>query len=423
MAPSRIALAALLMCGAASCGSCRKGATQGDASADSSPLTVTPSALSLPIAADHDPSGRVYVAGLVAADHSVGVSLFDATGHLVWAQGALDNLWFSSDAHLDVVAATHGAVVVWRGLRNGKRVRIARWIGDDGKPTTTFDVGSNACTVGDDLFSITGKGGGSIAVRHLPDGAERTVRTLAEGVEPALACGDGKRAYVIEEGEDDLAARPIENGKALSRVMVLSADDLGDDDVREHEDITIGDTLAELVLTEKSRFVLRRVTEAGAEPKRLLDRALGTDEGFMTADADNTHAAVILSRDANSRCDGDVGTDVIAIEVPLGEGPERVIDVVHGDCGKDLGPFWVVPAQGGLYVAWPTRGPRTGVRAPVESLTYTRLSDLVTKSLPLSAEEVVFAGCHHDRCAFAVLARPENTDGMTPGEARVLTIP
>jgi hypothetical protein len=428
--PFRFASLALL--GLASCNSCRRDAVNDGASTEASPVlraAVTSAALSLPIAADHDPVGRVYVAGYVAQDNTVDVSLFDAQARLMWHAPALDSLSFTSDAHVDVVAAPHGVVVIWRGLRHGKRTRVARWVADDGKPAAgTFDVAANACSVGDDLVSIGGKGSGAVLLKHLPDGVDRSVLSIPEGMDTTLVCGDSTRAYVIEEGDDDLAVRPISpaDSKTLPRMILLSEDDLGDDEIREHEDFTTGESLGEVVLTEQGHFLLRQVdgTSGSALPKRTLDRTLAADEGFMTADGNKTHVAVVLTRDAGSRCDGDIGTDIVAIDVSLGtDSKERVVDIAHGECAKDLGPYWVATTEESLYVAWAVRGPRIGSRAPVEALVVTKLTDLTSKTIPLSGEDVLFAGCHADRCAFVALTRPAGTDGMVPGEARVILVP
>ena len=148
------------------------------------------------------------------------------------------------------------------------------------------------------------------------------------------------------------------------------------------------------------------------------------DEGFMAADANKSHVGIVLAQDATARCDGDVGTDVVAIDVPLEAGAKESVALIgHGDCGKDLGPYWVATTADSLYVTWAVRGPRVGSRAPVEALVVTKLGDLTSKTIPMSAEDVVFAGCHANRCAFAALMRPEGTDGMSPGEARIVTVP
>jgi hypothetical protein len=428
---SKLALGMVVVTlGATSCGSCKHGDGASDTGSDGLAAmvgaTATPAPLSLPIAADHDPAGHVYVAGFVAARGAANVSRFDEQGRLEWSTDALDALTFSSDAHLDVIAAPGGAVVTWRGLRSGKRSRgIGRWVGGDGKVAPApFDVGSNACTLGDDLFWIASKDD-RLMTRHLPDGAERNVHSIPDGVDPTLICGDAKRAYLVEQGEDDLAVRPIENGKALSRVVVVGPDDLGDDELRDHQDFVSGDSLGELVLTEKGAIVLRQVAEGGASPRKTLDHLLGADEGFMAADGNKTHAAVVLARDESARCDGDMATAVVVLDVPLGSpDKERLVDVAQSECGRDLAPYWVAPTDGALYVAWAVRGPR-GARsaaAPVEALVWAKVGE-ATKTVPMAAEDVVFAGCHAEHCAFAALMRPPGTDGMTPGEARIVMIP
>ncbi len=99
---------------------------------------------------------------------------------------------------------------------------------------------------------------------------------------------------------------------------------------------------------------------------------------------------------------------------------ERTVEVAHGDCGHDLGPYWVLPTRDAVYVAWAVRGPKRA--ALVEALAWAKL-DEPAKTIALSAEDIVFAGCGPEHCAFAVIARPESTDGMVPGEARVIVVP
>jgi hypothetical protein len=230
---------------------------------------------------------------------------------------------------------------------------------------------------------------------------------------------------VIEEGEDDLSVRAIENGKALPRVTLIGPDDLGDDDLREHEDFTAGDTLGELVLTEKGHLLLRRYGDAGIGVRRTLDHVLGSDEDLMAADGNATRVIALLSREATARCDGDLGTDVLALDVSVPDAKEQAIEIGHGDCGRDLGPYWVAATDDAVYVAWAVRGPRSGALAPVEALAWAKVggTQVPAASISLSAEDVVFAGCNRGHCAFATIARPAGTDGMAPGEARVVLIP
>src|SRR5678815_1151170 len=120
----------------ARCGSCKSNAAPdagvvANASASTTP-SATPAPLSLPMAADHDAAGNVYVAGFVAARSAVNLSRFDDHGRLLWSVDAISELGFSSDAHVDVVAGQDGANVMWRGLQSKKRARITQWVSSDG---------------------------------------------------------------------------------------------------------------------------------------------------------------------------------------------------------------------------------------------------------------------------------------------------
>ena len=425
MRSSRLALGVTvgMSLAAARCGSCKSSAPASDAGAGpaASAAPAVPSApLSLPLAADHDSSGNVYVAGFVAARNVVDLSRFDDRGRLTWNADALANLGYSSDAHVDVVATPAGAAVVWRGIQNGKRTRVAGWVGADGKVGATFPVGANACAASSSLFSIGG-GGSSVVVRVMPDGKDKKVATIPEGRDATIVCGTDKRAFLVDEGEDDIGVRAIEDGKARPRALLVAPDDLGDDEIREHSDFSIGDVLGQMLLTEAGHLVLRQYTDSPTA-RRPLAAVIGPDEDLMAVDGNAAHVVALVSREASARCDGDVGTDVLAVDAPLPAGQERTLEIARGDCGHDLGPYWVAPTGGALYVAWLVRGPRSGDHAPVEALDWAKLDGPVNE-LKMSAEDVVFAGCANEKCAFAALDRPEGTDGMVPGAARIIAIP
>jgi len=414
----------------ARCGSCKSssapdaGAAVTSASASTRPA-ATPAPLSLPMAADHDPSGSVYVAGFVAARSAVNVSRFDEQGHLVWSVDALSDLGFSSDAHVDVVAAKEGANVIWRGLQHKKRARVTQWVSGEGAVTgEPAAVGASACTTAGWLYAIGGKLGSSALVRPVRGGNDKSLVTIPEGHDPALVCGEGTHAYIVDDGDDDVGVRLLDPEKdhALPRAVLVPLDTLGGDEIREHEDFSTGDTLRELVVTEKGALSLHQYDGTTVAPRRALERTIGSDEDLMAADGNVAHVVALIAREATARCDGDMGTDVLALDVPADGSKEQTTELAHAPCGVDLGPYWVAPTPDAVYLAWNVRGPRNGSRAPVEALQWAKLGGPATE-VKLSAEDVVFAGCAKGKCMFATLARPENTDGMVPGEARVITIP
>ena len=410
---------------AARCGSCKsKAPAPADAAppAPSAASNVPPAPLSLPMAADHDRNGDVYVAGFVAAREVIDLSRYDAQGRLAWNGDALTNVAYSADAHVDVVATPDGAVVVWRGLHGGKRGRVAGFVAADGKVGATFAVGSNACAAAGTLLSITSKN--TLTSRRLPAGPDKKIASFAEGRDAVLVCGEGKRAFLVDEGEDDIGVRPIDDGVARPRALLVAPDDLGDDEIREHDDFTIGDVLGQLLLTEAGHLVLREYVD-GPTARRPLEAVIGPDSDLMATDGNAARVVAVVSRDASARCDGEIGTDVVAIDVPLPDGNDRTVDVAHADCGHDLGPYWVAPTDAAMYVAWAVRGPRSGEHAPVEALAWAKVDggSGAPNQVKLSAEDVVFAGCTKDKCMFAALERPEGTDGMAPGAARIIALP
>jgi len=413
----------------ARCGSCKSNATAdagpvATASASAKPA-ATPAPLSLPMAADHDAAGNVYVAGFVAARSAVNLSRFDDKGVLAWSVDALTDLGFSGDAHVDVVAGQDGANVIWRGLQHKKRVRIAQWVASDGAVAgAPIAVGSSACTTSGWLYAIGGKLGSSALVRPMKGGSDKSLVTIPEGHDPVLVCGEGTRAYIVDDGDDDVGVRLLDPEKdhALPRAVLVPLEALGGDEIREHEDFTTADALRELVVTEKGAMSLHGYDGTTVAARRALETTIGSDEDLMAADGNATHVVAIIAREATTRCDGDMGTDVLALDVPADGSKEQVTEVAHAPCGVDLGPYWVAPTTDAIYLAWNVRGPRNGSRAPVEALQWAKLGGAVT-DVKLSAEDVVFAGCAKNKCMFAMIARPEGTDGMVPGEARVITIP
>lgn len=426
----RRALAIVSTLFVAHCGSCKStpapdgGSAVASASASTRPA-ATPAPLSLPMAADHDASGNVYVAGFVAARSAVSLSRFDDGGRLVWSVDAMSDLGFSSDAHVDVVAGQEGANVIWRGLQTKKRVRLTQWVAADGTVSgTPTAVGASACAAAGWLYAIGGKLGSSALVRPIQGGSDKSLVTIPEGHDPVLVCGEGAHAYIVDDGDDDIGVRLLDPQKdhALPRAALVSLEALGGDEVREHEDFTTADTLHELVVTEKGAMSLYQYDGTTVAPRRALETPINSDEDMMAADGNATHVVALITREATARCDGDMGTDVLALDVPQDGSKEQVTEIAHAPCGVDLGPYWVAPTADAIYLAWNVRGPRNGSRAPVEALQWTKLGGAVT-DVKLSAEDVVFAGCTKTKCTFAMIVRPENTDGMTPGEARVITIP
>ena len=429
--PLRV-LALAVSIASARCSSCKSNATAdaGPSIASASASNVphaTPAALSLPMAADHDALGGVWVAGFVAARNAINVSRFDARGRLVANIDALTGLKWSADAHVDTIAATRGALVVWRGIREGKRTRVAQWVNDDVTlGTTPFPVGSNACAAGGSLFTIGGKSGASAVARGVPAGADKSLVTIPEGHDPTLVCGEDKRAFVVDEGEDDMGVRALDPDKAGPRAVLVPPSELEGDEMREHEDFTTGDVLRELLVTEKGRLSLHEYDGSTVAPRRALETVIASDEDLMAVDGNASHVVAIIAREATARCDGNLGTDVVALDLPIPDGKEQSLPAGAGACGHDLGPYWVAPTADAVYVAWAVRGPRTSARAPsqapVEALAWSKVGGAPSE-IKLSAEDVIFAGCAKGRCMFVALARPENTDGMAPGEARVIAIP
>jgi len=108
--------------------------------------------LSAPIAATRVGGGSVLVAGLVVPDKAIVVTRLDANG-TGFSVTAFRGVAWSQDAELRMYPADGGgAVVVWRGPRDGKSVRQMIAIGKGGElKGTPIDIGAVACATEDGL--------------------------------------------------------------------------------------------------------------------------------------------------------------------------------------------------------------------------------------------------------------------------------
>ncbi len=442
-----LACLAFVAAGSPACGSCKgseppraeEQAEAGGASAASvsaapaasgaAPSGGGPAPLSLPIAADLA-GGAVYVAGLVAARHAVNVSRYLTDGTLQWTIDAVPDVDWSADAEVEAVASSGGVAVVWRGPQKGKPVRRMQVVGADGRPAgAPEDVGAFVCATRSGEIAWVQEGGGpaKAITRPFAGGAARTAATVPEEREARLACGESK-VYLLDAGDDDLHARALGGGK---RVALLGPEDLGDEDPSEHDDFTVGDDLVTVMLTAGGRMTVRELEHGGAlSAARRLGHVLARDEDVVAVDGDAAHAGIVLTRDASARCDGAQAIDleaIVADRAAVAAPKEQLVQVAHGGCGHDLGPFWVGAPGGKLMVAWGTHAARVagaGGPIPFEGLSYRPVvGGGATGHVDQAADGLAFAGCEGAKCYVVALTRPEGTDGMVPGSAKILAFP
>jgi len=198
------------------------------------------------------------------------------------------------------------------------------------------------------------------------------------------------------------------------------------DDERERALFTFGDD--GLGVVEVAQSGAMRFTRGGAagpfEWTKVAHR-FPEDEDVDAVDGDARAVWVLVSRDATARCGGaEAAVDVVVHR--LGEGGEKELAIAKGDCGRDLGPYWVGLVGESALLGWAERVPKKApTDAPIGALGWARVQGDVVDAhqLPVSADGLVFAGCAAEKCYAVALDRAAGTDGMKPGTARVLAFP
>lgn len=377
---------------------------------------ATPSALSLPLAAALA-KDAVYVAGLVAERKAINLSRYALDGRLQWSIDVLDDVRWTPTSELWAFAGEAGAAVSLRGRRGDKSVLLARSIDSTGKTIgDAFDVTSHPCATVDSLYWSEKLPGGGVRVnrRALAGGPVTSPAEERDSSDVSLACGD-KQVFLLEENDESFAVRALDAPKAT--VVAFGE---GDDEPRERPAFTVKDELGVLVVTTVGRMQLRF---PAVGPPRAL-RKLNDEEDLVAVDSDGKRALVVYTRDDPDRCGSDgLVSDVRALDVPLDGAKEQDQEVERGRCDVDLGPFWTGSIAGKMIIVWEERDAKKKGGAPVTGLGYRVLGDAAATHLPLSAEDLAFAGCTPTKCYVVALERPAGTDGMVPGSAKIVAFP
>lgn len=410
---------ALMASGCDSCGS-KPTAPTSDAKASAAPTASSPPFtgaapdLSLPIGADIGPDGSaIFVAGLVAASRTIVLSHYDAKGTLVGVTDAFSDVDWVSGVELRVYVGTSGIAVAYRGpiaKTNGHHVRL---FDPSGKPRgDAFDVDGVPCVEKDALITMD-HGVGKIATHPL--GGAAAVLGLASVPDAMLACGDAK-AYLLDEGDDGLAVRGIEETATKN----VAAGD-GDDEPREHPAYTVGDELSLVIVTTGG--TMKVVAPFDATPREV--GKLHDDEDIVAVDGDAKRTFVVYSKDDLTRCGSEgLVSDVFVRVFPRDGSKTTSEEVIKAACDTDVGPFWTGEAGGKTVIAWGERSSKRPAGAPpVTALGYHVLGEPGVQHVTLSAEDVVFADCAGAKCWAATIERPTGTDGMAPGKARLVSFP
>lgn len=391
-----------------SCGSCDKHETpDASPSTPDAPLaSAMPASLSLPIAGAVTSDGSVLVAGLVAAKKTIVLERHDGD-RTAWSVDAITGVDWSADLEVRVLAdgAGGGAVLV-----RSSSLKQMRTVDKDGKLGAPSTPGSAVCATEKGIGQVDGDG--SIVLRAW-SGAELGRVPAMGDRDPLLLCAQND-VFVLGEGEDDVMLVRVPPKGAPIKIVPDT------DDERERAPFTSGDMLGVVEVTRAGAIRIVRVKDTNET--RKVKKTLGEDDDLESVDGDEKVTYLALSHDGASRCSEGVATDVSMLRV--GEN-EKEIDVVKGDCGKDLGPFRVDLISKGAVVAWAERAPkRAPTDAPVDRIAWAEIGESAKVSnASVRGEGVAFAGCAKDRCHVVVLERPAGTDGMAPGIAKIVSYP
>lgn len=393
--------------------------------------------LSAPIAAVHLPDGSILVAGLVVRRAAITLLRVDPGGTTVWTRDILLAASWTPDAEVRLYAGADGsAFLYWKGLHGGKPVRELLSITPDGQTRgDPEEVGPTACATADGPSWVV-RGADRLShvrTRGWAEAKSHELFVYPPDVDPSIACGL-HRTFALMEGDDTLALARTSGGAAE---MLLRQKDC--DEGCEHIEYTAADDLG-VVRTSPSGVVdFREVQGERVLPSHKLAHRLHHDDDVVAVDAHGGSLLIAFTRDVAGECSsGTDGRTTLRALVArrAGGAPETESKLAAAECGTEIGPFWTGfvtqgAAPGGAkdswVVAWPERPTKkTPIDPPIAGLAFVTLngetvSDVTRISAP--ADALVDAGCDEHACYAVALLRPEATDGMVPGTARILRYP
>ncbi len=437
---ARFACLACLACAGAGCSRGSKATGTSDAASASpsihassvpeAPAPPSEAVFSAPIAAAAVGPVRV-VAGLVAAEKVIRVRATRA-GSVLWTVDVLRGATWAPDVALRLLPAADGVAVLWGGpAANGARTMVI--LGPHGETQEEPSViGAAACTTADGIAWVDAHRAGptKVRTRRWGDRAAHDAATLPVDRDPALVCGDHV-VFVLGDGDDDLTATafvPGETDSVKARVALRDAD-FGEDDEREHEPYTLGDTLGLVRVGSSGAVAMRDVPRAGAPtPWRTLKHKLAAEDDVVAVDGDAAATILVFTHDAEEACAG-VGSSAVAVRalrIDRASGAETLLDLAPPDCDVSPGPFWIAPAPGGPAVAWVERSGKLAPNAPpVRRLAARSLKDDASRTggVALAADALADGSCNETGCFAAALERAQDGDAMSPGAIAIVPYP
>ncbi len=413
--------------GEASDGSAASAVATNDAG---SPGPIAPSAhFSNPIAATRAGGGAVLVAGLVVPDKVIAITRLEAGGGTSFTVNALRGVTWSADADLRLFPADGGAVVVWRGPRDGKPVRQMIVIGKGGElKGDPIDIGTVSCATEEAVaWTERATGGKTKVVAKGWSSPPRDVALIGSEREPVVVCG-ARRIYALGQGEDDMTFAASENDGGPR--MVLSASEFGGDEERELSEYTVGDDLGLVRVGSGGQIALREARAAGMGAWRRLAATIPADDDLVAVDADAKTTYVVTTREAASPCtDGStsVPSSVHALRIDRASFAETSLEVAPAECGREMGPFWTGSVGGRFVVAWAERAARRDAfSAPIAGLAYRVMEGAGAGQVvrvARAADALVDAGCDKDRCYAIALLREPKTTNIVPEIVQTIAYP
>lgn len=397
------------------------------ASASAAAPGVSPARLSAPIGAARL-GGAVVAAGLVVSSKALAVTRLEADGRTAWTKEVLSGLTWTSDAEVRVHAAGDGAAVVWRGTRDGRRVRQLVFVGADGAVRgEPLDIGAASCATSERVAWIErGETGASrVRGRRNANGAVEDLLSVPKDREALLVCTE-KRVFALGEGEDD--AELVAAGGGGPWTLLREQDYAGDDELREHLEYVAGDDVGVLRLTHGGAAYFRELREGTLGSWKKLSAGIPRDDDVVAVEAAAGWAVAVHTRDELESCDGDLhGVSVHALRFDRKTGDATRALLAPATCGKEVGPFWAGRAGDRVIVAWAERPSARSRSAPaIDALAYRVIGGDEpgeAKRVTRTADALVEAGCDASGCVFIALARGMSEPDALPTALALIKVP
>ncbi len=390
----------------------------------------TAAGLVAPIAASHV-GEDVVVAALDLSAKAVRVQRFGPKDEVVAEGIAFEDVSWSMDAELRVVAAPEGVGVTWRGLRSGDLVRQLVVLGPDlrrrGEPT---DVGAASCATRDALWFSDGA-----RVLARPWNGTESRFELPKDEDGSLLCGQHAAFAMLEKGEATSLLRL--GGEGGAPVTVMRERDFGEDEQRELAPYTVGDDVGVVRLAMSGALALREVTGGTPGPLRTLTNAIPKDDDIVAVDASARVVVIVYTEDVSElyaptpEQDVDlppdalmVCTKVAALRIDRRTFEESIVELSPGRCGYEVGPFFTGVVGDDVAVSWAERAAAAQTaRAPIVGLAHALVSPEDAPRLSRveqPADALAHAGCDANGCRAAALIRREGADAMAPNVVKIL---